>query len=104
MPILYNLELGILVLFSFSVKMPPIQNISYIFAIVSFLLFLLSDQKEIHCGIKLDDITKAISPSDSPSKFAPWVVSIGFGEDVEEKYEPHCTGTIIGGEQDQKVY
>ena len=73
------------------------ENISHYFAVISFLVFLPSEQKEIQCGIKLDDITKAISPSNSPPKFAPWVVSIGFGENIEEEYDPHCTGTIIGG-------
>ena len=95
--ILYNLELRILVLFSVSVKMLSIQKYFYFCTFISFLVFHPSDQKELNCGIKLDDITKAISPSDSPSKFAPWVVSIGLGEDIEKEYEPHCTGTIIGG-------
>ena len=49
------------------------------------------------CGIKLDDITKTISSSDTKSNFAPWVVSIGFGEEIMDEYEPHCTGTIIKG-------
>ena len=50
-----------------------------------------------NCGIKLDDITKTISSSDTKSNFAPWVVSIGFGEEIMDEYEPLCTGTIIKG-------
>ena len=50
-----------------------------------------------NCGIKFDDITKAISQSDTPTNFAPWVVSIGIGEDIKQIYQPLCTGTIIKG-------
>lgn len=76
------------------------------------VLFLLSviitpsfHQKLVKkCGIKLDDITKAISRTDSTSNFAPWVVSIGFGEDIEDKYQPLCTGTIITGSVKEKSF
>ena len=57
-----------------------------------------------NCGIDFDDITKAISQSDTPTNFAPWVVSIGIGEDIKQIYEPLCTGTIIKGiESDLKL-
>ena len=75
------------------------------FSVSVFLIFFAivpSFQQKLpqlvdNCGIKFDDITKTISLSDSGSNFAPWVVSIGFGENVEEAYELLCTGTIIKG-------
>ena len=49
------------------------------------------------CGVKLEDITKAISQSDSTSNFAPWVVTLGYSEGVKEPFEHLCSGTIIAG-------
>ena len=68
------------------------------FFVICIILAPSFQQKLVeNCGIKLDDITKTISSSDTKSNFAPWVVSIGFGEDIKEVYEPLCTGTIIKG-------
>ena len=67
--------------------------------ILIFCVFIPPREPKLveNCGIKFDDITKAISQSDTPTNFAPWVVSIGIGEDIKEIYQPLCTGTIIKG-------
>ena len=78
-----------------TVKMRKIQ-----FAVILlFCAFIPPCEPKLvdNCGIKFDDITKAISQSDTPTNFAPWVVSIGIGEDIKEIYKPLCTGTIIKG-------
>jgi len=70
----------------------------YIYPIFSIFIFLCIDkihlQNSIHsCGLKLDEVTKALTGEDKPT-LAPWTVSLGSGED--ETYHSHlCTGTII---------
>ena len=49
-----------------------------------------------NCGVKFDDITKA-KVHDDTSNYAPLAVSIGFGEDIKERYDHLCTGIIIAG-------
>ena len=68
-------------------------------AILIICVFIPPREQKLveNCGIDFDDITKAISQSDTPTNFAPWVVSIGIGEDIKEIYQPLCTGTIIKG-------
>ena len=68
-------------------------------AILIICVFIPPREQKLveNCGIDFDDITKAISQSETPTNFAPWVVSIGIGEDIKEMYQPLCTGTIIKG-------
>ena len=79
-----------------TVKMMKILDLA---VILIFCAFIPPCEPKLveNCGINFDDITKAISQSDTPTNFAPWVVSIGIGEDIKQIYEPLCTGTIIKG-------
>ena len=68
-------------------------------AFLLFSVFVTTFQERLidNCGVKLEDVTKTVSQGDSPSNYAPWVVSIGSGKDIEEEYLPLCSGTIITG-------
>ena len=65
--------------------------------VLLILAAVITPSLQQKCGVKLEDITKAISQSDSTSNFAPWVVTLGYSEGVKEPFEHLCSGTIIAG-------
>ena len=69
----------------------------YAFLLLSVFVTTFQERLIDNCGVKLEDVTKTVSQGDSPSNYAPWVVSIGSGKDIEEEYLPLCSGTIITG-------
>ena len=72
-----------------------VKNIYCVFLFFSTFVTTIQQKLVENCGVQLDSITKAISQTSS--NFAPWVVSVGSGEGIEQEYLALCTGTILSG-------